>query len=187
MSKVLFATGNSRKIQEATDTLALYSISVEPVKIEIDEIQHVDPAEITKAKARAAYSVTHQPVVVSDTSWSIPALGGFPGGYMKDVAAWWQQEDWHALMQRHADKTIYCLEHVAYCDGDTVMHFEERYTGHFIDEPRGALEDYESFESLVVLYGEQTMAEQLEAGNIASAGEELGHWRQFGEWYSHKK
>lgn len=184
MSKIVFATGNSRKIQEANDTLASYGITVESIKIDIDEIQHEDPAEITKAKARAAYAVTHQPVVVSDTSWSIPALGGFPAGYMKDIAAWWQQEDWQSVMARHEDKTIYCLEHVAYCDGDTVMHFEQRYTGHFIDTPRGKLEDYESFESLVILYGNKTMAEQLESGDIASAGEELGHWRQFAEWYS---
>ena len=187
MKIILFATGNSRKVKEATDTLAPFGITVEPVKVEIDEIQHQDPAEITKAKARAAYAVTHQPVVVSDTSWSIPALGGFPGGYMKDIADWWAQEDWQAVMARHDDKTIYCLEHVAYSDGDTVMHFEQRYTGRFIDQPRGKLEDYESFESLVILYGDKTMAEQLESGDIASAGESLGHWQQFGEWYQTRR
>lgn len=183
MSKLLFATGNQRKIQEANQTLAPYGLTVEPIRVAIDEIQHQDPAEITKAKARAAYAVTGRPVVVSDTSWEIPALGGFPGGYMKDIGDWWQADDWIAIMARHQDRRIFCLEHVAFYDGETLQHFEERYEGHLVDQPRGREQDDESFERVVVLYGNETMAEQLERGEVASAGEELGHWRQFGAWY----
>lgn len=182
MREILFATGNGRKIAEANATLQAYDVKVSPVKIEIDEIQHSDPAEITKAKARAAYEVVHEPVVVSDTSWEIPALGGFPGGYMKDVSAWLDGEDWVALMKRHEDKTIYCHEHVAYFDGEQLEHFVASYRGEMIDEARGRVEDFESFEQVTVLYGDKTMAEQLEAGEIASAGEVLEHWRMFGEW-----
>lgn len=184
MKRILFATGNSRKISEATATLQSYNIEVAPVKVEIDEIQHHDPAEITKAKARASYEVTHEPVVVSDTSWEVPALGGFPGGYMKDTSAWLDTDDWLALMARHDDKTIYCHEHVAYFDGEQLQHFVSTYKGKFIDEARGRIDPYESFERAVILYGDQTMAEQLAAGNIASAGESLQHWKQFGEWYT---
>jgi non-canonical purine NTP pyrophosphatase (RdgB/HAM1 family) len=183
MYKVLFATGNSRKIEEATTTLSRYDIGVESITIEIDEIQHSDPAEITKAKARAAFGVTRQPTVVSDTSWEIPALGGFPGGYMKDIAAWLSAEDWLALMARHEDKTILCHEHVAYFDGNEVQHFVSTYKGRFIEQERGRVESNESFERFVILYGERTMAEQLENGDIASAGETLAHWEQFGEWF----
>ena len=68
MKHILFATGNSRKISEANETLKTYEIIVKPVKVETDEIQHHDPAEITKAKARSAYEFVHEPVVVSDTS-----------------------------------------------------------------------------------------------------------------------
>lgn len=123
MKKMLFATGNSRKIKEAGSTLAAYNIDVGSIEIDIDEIQHNDPAEITKAKARSAYEVVRKPVVVSDTSWEIPALGGFPGGYMKDISLWLDAEDWLALMARHDDKTIYCHEHVAYFDGEELQHF----------------------------------------------------------------
>lgn len=182
MTKILFATGNSRKITEASETLREYGIEVEPVKVEIDEIQHRDPVEITKAKARAAYQVVHQPVVVSDTSWEIPALGGFPGGYMKDIASWLDARDWLALMARHEDKTIYCHEHVTYFDGERLQHFQSVYTGQFIDEAKGREHPEESFERVVVLYGNQTMAGQLADGLVASAGESLDHWKQFGAW-----
>lgn len=183
MKSILFATGNSRKIAEATATLQPYRLTVEPVRVDIDEIQHHDPTEITKAKARAAYAAIGQPVVVSDTSWEIPALGGFPGGYMKDISTWLNAADWLTLMARHNDKTIYCHEHIAYCDGTDIQHFVSSYNGRFIDEARGRVDDSESFERTVILYGDKTMAEQLADGDIASAGESLDHWKQFGGWY----
>ncbi len=182
MDHILFATGNSRKITEATTTLQPYGIAVEPVTVTIDEIQHEDPAEIAKAKAKAAYAAVGKPVVVSDTSWAIPALGGFPGGYMKDTSAWLDAEDWLALMARHDDKRIICHEHVAYYDGKVLQHFVSAYTGTFVDTPRGRVDPYESIERVVSLYGNQTMAEQLAQGDIASAGEDLEHWKAFGTW-----
>jgi non-canonical purine NTP pyrophosphatase (RdgB/HAM1 family) len=184
MKEIIFATGNLRKIEEANNTLSAYGVSVKPVKIEIDEIQHNDSSEIAKAKARAAYEVVHEPVVVSDTSWEIPALGGFPCGYMKDVSSWFDANDWVSLMSRHDDKTIYCHEHVVYFDGENLQQFVSTYMGTFVDKPRGRVDSNESFEQVVVLYGDLTMAEQLARGTIASAGEVLEHWRQFGFWYS---
>ncbi len=172
---VQFATGNARKISEARKTLEKYNIGVTAISIEIDEIQHHDPVEITKAKARAAYEVTHEPVVVQDTSWSIPALGNFPGGYMKDISTWFAPKDWLALMERHEDKRIFCHEHVVYFDGDNLHHFEATYEGRFINEERGRDDENESFEKTVILYGDTTMAEQLAEGGNASASEELAH------------
>jgi len=184
MRELIFATGNSRKISEATAVLKQYDVKFEACKVDIDEIQHYDCAEITKAKARAAFAVVGQPVVVSDTSWDIPALGGFPGGYMKDIANWWQSQDWLNVMAAHEDKRIFCLEHVAYFDGKILQHFEAKYEGRFISEARGRGDQSESFEKVVILYGDMTMAEQLAAGEVASAGEDLTHWKLFAEWYS---
>lgn len=186
MKKILFATGNLRKIEEANKTLSDYGIVAESIKVAIDEIQHDDSTEITKAKARSAYEMTHQPVVVSDTSWEIPVLNGFPGGYMKDVSAWLDAKDWLALMARHEDKTIYCHENIAYFDGQNLQYFVSTYKGHFISEPRGRIDPSESIEQVVILYGGLTLAEYLAKGEIASAGEELNHWKQFGEWYTNQ-
>lgn len=184
--EIVFATSNERKIIEARDTLADYDISVRPISLDIDEIQHANSSEIAKAKARAAYAAAHEPVVVSDTSWSIPALGGFPGGYMKDVSAWLQPEDWLALMARHKDRTILCHEHLAYFDGTYLEHFATTYSGIIAAGARGRVNSAESIEQVAILYGDKTMAEYLEEGGIASAGEILDHWKQFGEWYKQK-
>ncbi len=186
MAKVItFATGNGRKITEARKTLEPLGFEVKPVAIEADEIQHHDPAEITKAKARAAYEVVHVPVVVQDTSWSIPALGGFPGGYMKDVALWWQAADWIRLLDGQ-DRTIVCLEHVAYFDGENLHHFEARYQGIFVDGPKG--NNGNSIEKTVSLYDSgKTLAQMHDEGDVASASEILEHWRQFADWYNNHR
>ena len=82
------------------------------------------------------------------------------------------------------DKIFYCHEHVAYFDGEELQHFVSTYEGRFIDEARGRIDEGESFERAVILYGDKTMAEQLAQGGIASAGESLEHWKQFGEWFA---
>lgn len=180
---VAFATGNDRKIAEARRTFEKYAIICEPIAVEIDEIQHSDPAEITKAKARAAYRVLRQPVVVQDTSWDIPALGGFPGGYMKDVTRWWRAQDWVAIMAPHKDRRIFCLEHVAYFDGDSLHHFEARYEGYFVDSPRGSATASNSFEQCISLNDSETLAEMNDRGDFASASDESRHWEFFAQWY----
>lgn len=184
MSTIIFTTGNKRKVQEATETLEKFGLEVVIQPVDIDEIQHKDPAEIAKAKARAAYDVVHAPVVVQDTSWGIPALRGFPGGYMKDTAEWLTAEDWMAIMSRHDDKTILCFEHVVYFDGENLQHFQSHYQGAFVSEPRGTGEN-SSIERVVSMFDDKTMAEMHDTNQLASAGANLDHWIQFAEWYVH--
>lgn len=181
---VLFATGNKRKIHEAHVTLDKYDIDVKTISIDMDEIQHSDPSEITKAKARAAYAVLHEPVVVQDTSWNIPSLGGFPGGYMKDTANWWQAQDWMNIMAPYEDRRIICLEHVAYFDGEAIQHFEASYEGVFVISPRGSAMDNNSLEQCISLNGSETFAEMHDRGNVASADDDCEHWQLFGDWLS---
>lgn len=187
MTKILFATKNQRKINEANDTLEEYGISVETVSVKTNEIQHHDPAEITKAKARAAFDVLKAPVVVSDTSWSIPALGGFPGGYVKDVGIWWSEQDWLNIMAGHEDKSIILWEHLAYYDGKDLVYFSQSYDGAFLNKAQGPVMNEDvSFERLVSLDGTLSLAEGQ--ANRIHKGEkkQLAHWQKFGEWFNNK-
>lgn len=179
---VLFATGNKRKIHECRTVLDRYGIDVESMSVDIDEIQHHDPAEITKAKARAAYGVVSRPVVVQDTSWSIPSLGGFPGGYMKDTAQWWKAQDWMSVMAPYEDRRIICHEHIAYFDGQDIHHFESTYECVFVDSPRGNPEKNNSLELVVGTTMKETFAESHDRGAVGSDDSE--HWRIFAEWCS---
>lgn len=187
MTEILFATGNPRKIEEANNTLENYDILVKPISIEIDEIQHLDPVEITKAKARAAFALLKESIVVSDTSWSIPALGGFPGGYMKDVGMWWHEQDWLDIMARHDDRTVICQEHLAYFDGTDLVHFSQDYSGVFLKEIQGPIvHEKESFERVASLDGVHSLAQGHANAAVTGEKRQLAHWQQLGEWFNAK-
>jgi inosine/xanthosine triphosphate pyrophosphatase family protein len=181
MKEVLFATTNDRKINEANQALASFDIVTEPVQIEIDEIQHQDPTSITKAKAAAAFGMLSRPVVVSDISWSIPALGGFPGGYMKDMGLWLAEKDWLNLVAPHSDRKILCQDQIAYCDGTYAVHFSVECSGVILAEPQGSsIDPHESFGRIVSLDGVRSLSEQATAKNFAARP--MDHWVKFGQW-----
>ncbi|PID33029.1 hypothetical protein CR969_02905 [Candidatus Saccharibacteria bacterium] len=137
----VFVTGNQYKMIEAEAAFRSYGLDFEIESLDIDEIQHHEPLKITEAKARAAYEILNRPVIVHDSNWSIPALNGFPGGYMKDVDSWFEPGDFIDLMKDKADKSINLLDTIAYFDGKKLKIFVEKIQAEFIDEPRGGGQD----------------------------------------------
>lgn len=186
MSKLItFATGNPHKLEEAKSVLKDYGIVVEPLQIDIDEIQHHDPLKITEAKVKSAYEKADQPVVVNDSSWEIPALGGFPGGYMKDVVGWFTAEDFLALMKDKNDRRIILHDVVAYYDGRELKIFTFEQSGVFVSEPHSkgtSMNQVVSMEDS----GGLTIAEEFA---LRHDGAEINpshfqHWQKFGEWFT---
>ncbi|HUS60294.1 MAG TPA: RdgB/HAM1 family non-canonical purine NTP pyrophosphatase [Nevskiaceae bacterium] len=79
MKKIVFVTTNEGKIRE---TIEILGIRVQPKKLNIDEIQTLDPTECVKKKAQAAYSLVKMPILVEDTSLSFEAWGKLPGVFI---------------------------------------------------------------------------------------------------------
>jgi len=188
MSKLItFATGNPHKLEEAKSVLKGYGIVVEPLQIDIDEIQHHDPLKITEAKVKAAYEKVGQPVVVNDSSWEIPALGGFPGGYMKDVVGWFTAEDFLALMKDKNDRRIILHDVVAYCDGDKLKVFRFDRDGVFVSKPRGegvSMNQVVSMEGSGGLTIAEEFAHRCNDKNIDPTN--FQHWQKIGSWFANE-
>src|SRR6185437_9582637 len=96
-----------------------------------------DPKKIAEAKASEAFRQIGKPVVVTDTSWSIPVLCGFPGGYMKEVADWFEPKDFLHLMTGKANRSINFIETIAYQDEQQQHIFSQEFSGKFASGPRG--------------------------------------------------
>ncbi|HXH27094.1 MAG TPA: non-canonical purine NTP pyrophosphatase [Candidatus Acidoferrum sp.] len=179
MNTLLFATGNERKLFEAQLACQDFGIELEQVQLKIDEIQSHDPLAIAKHKAAEAFRQINQPVVVTDTSWNIPALGGFPGGYMKDVTAWFAPEDFISLVKTKTDKRIGFTETITYQDGAQTKLFSETYWGNITSQPRGHGPSIEQ----VAEFNGYTIAERQNQGRTSHEPKEYV-WYQFGEWFS---
>lgn len=181
---LIYVTGNQRKIAEAKTILTDgFGIDFTPQTLAIDEIQHTKPEEVTKAKARSAYQQLKQPLIVNDSSFDIPALGGFPGAYVKDVSLWFSTQDWLNLMRDKTDKTVYIHDTIVYIDEHGEQVFSHTIPCHFVDTPRG--ESRMSITQVVALdddEGEKTIAEVDEI--VAKRQSAYEHLRQFARWYT---
>jgi XTP/dITP diphosphohydrolase len=181
---LILATTNPRKVREAKTIFDEFSIKFEQKKLDIEEIQHHDPTKITEAKVRAAFTEVKKPVVVNDSSWEIPALNGFPSGYMKDVQQWFTAGDWLNLMRDKENREIILHERVGFFDGEILRIFSYELRGKFLEKPSEA--DGGSMEKLVQLDGDSgALAEHLEKmwQEEDSRPKHCDQWCEFAEWY----
>lgn len=166
--------------------LADYGIEVEQRAAEIDEIQHHDPLKITEAKARVAYELIRRPLVVNDATWRIPALNGFPGGYMRYVGEWFAPEDFLNLMASKSDRTVFRDDVTAYFDGERYVAFTAQHRGEFVRE--AAVGFGPSINSVVAMDGDdgQTLSQVFtdrQGGRAVRVGN-YADWQKFGKWYT---
>lgn len=187
MKKVYFATTSQQKALIAQTVCSEAGIELEQITLDIDEIQGEDPELIVKDKARRAYEELGKPVVVSDDSWNIPALNGFPRAYMKSINHWFSAPDFLRLMQGVKDRSVIIHQYLAYNDGKTTKIFKNDLRGQIIHEPQGKNHQSPSTEiTMLDSDNGKTIAEVFERGKDAVAArykEGSDAWHQFIEWY----
>jgi len=180
MKKVLYITGNQKKLDNAKAFLAEYNIEPESQKVESDEIQSSDAVAIAVQKARGAYAQLQQPLFVNDASWHIPALNGFPGPYMRYVVDWFNTEDLLKLMEGKTDRTIILKDTIVFKDGDTEKIFTNDVHGVLLDVPAG--EGDGPFVTKLISFDDQGLS-IAEAKVVGYSEKEKPLWQAFAEWY----
>lgn len=137
MPPIIFASGNPEKRAIAQHACDESDIKLECISLEIDEIQGEDAELIVRDKAKRAFEITGKPIVVSDDSWSIPALRGFPGPYMKSMNHWFTPEDFLKLMHGVSNRQVFLHQFLAYYDGSTFEVFTRDIPGVVTQTARG--------------------------------------------------
>lgn len=130
----VFITGNQNK----ADFLAKWlGTPIKHHKLDIDELQSLDLHEVAEHKARQAYALLKQPVLVEDASLTLAAMGRLPGTFIK----WFVEElDYDGLIrlaqslpsQEVVGKMCYALY-----DGDKLHFFDGEMRGHIAPTARG--------------------------------------------------
>lgn len=178
--KIYYITGNKYKLEHAKKFSGGFGIELTGKKLDIPEIQSKSVEEVALRKARDAWDLVKKPLVVSDSGWEIPALGGFPGPYMKDVNEWFTSEDFLNLMCDKSDRSVY-LNHVmvAVKDGAPKV-FTQKYCGTIIDEPHG---EGLSLDRIVILDGMSGTIAQNQAKGSAST-DDAPLWKSIEEYFN---
>lgn len=189
MNPIYFATTNAEKLLIAQTICTRNNLQVEQVALDIDEIQGENPELIVRDKAARAYEQFQKPVIVSDDSWNVPALNGFPGAYMKSINYWFTPEDFLRLMHGIEDRRVVLQQWLAYTDGATTTLFSNDIPGRFTTEARGPLNPKSPNMSVIELDDDngRTIAEVFGKGESAVAERyktRRDAWHGFVAWYA---
>jgi inosine triphosphate pyrophosphatase len=131
---LVLITGNQLK----ADYLAKWvGRPVPHTKLDLDEIQSLDPKVVAEHKVRRAYELIKKPVLVEDVALTFTALGRLPGTFIK-----WFLEELEleglcrladGLKHRSAEASIV----YALFDGKEIRYFEAAQKGSIAQTPSG--------------------------------------------------
>ena len=135
MEKIYFATTNEGKIAEARLILGM---DIEPIPLEIDEIQSLDPIKVALKKAKAYFKELEKPLFVEDVSLSFSSLGGLPGPYINDFSKALGNYGLIALLRGTENRTAIAQVTIVYIgENSQETIFEGKIEGEITKEPIG--------------------------------------------------
>lgn len=106
-------------------------------KLDLPEIQSLDPHEVAAHKAREAYAQLKCPVLVEDFSVRFAALGALPGPLIKWFLEELKPEGMCKLLNYYETRQAFVQDCFAYYDGGEVQIFDGTLEGSIALEPRG--------------------------------------------------
>lgn len=136
MSTVYLVTGNPNKLREWHRMLpADTQIQLEPLDVNIAEIQSLNLTEIITDKAHKAFAAATGPVIVEDISAGLDKLGGLPGPFIKYFEEALGKGALHTLAQDESTPAMLTAT-MAYYDGTTLLVASADLHGQVV-APRG--------------------------------------------------
>lgn len=182
MQNLSVITTNEDKFRTAKRVCAEFGIELTQVATyDIDEIQGEDAKKIVARKVADAFALVQEPVIVTDDSWVIPALGGFPGAYMKSINEWFALDDWARLLSGITDRTIILRQLVAYQDQHEQVIFSVDLEGVIVDTPQGESKKSPAM-ALVSFDGGKTTVAQNMIAKTSSTAHLPTVWHELGKW-----
>jgi inosine triphosphate pyrophosphatase len=79
---ITLVTGNKHKLTEWQRMIPA-AIELKSVDVDLDEIQSLDVEAVITDKAKRAYAIVGEPIIVEDVSAGLDELHGLPGSFIK--------------------------------------------------------------------------------------------------------
>lgn len=151
---IYFITGNAGKFREIQALIP----EITQLKLDLDEIQSLDPKIVIEHKLSQAASVHDGAFIVEDTSLSLECLQGLPGTMIK-----WFEETLGvagiaALAMKYENRTAVARTTIGYLSNSGTKHYFVGELAGTIVPPRGS--NGFGWDAIFMPHGyEQTMAE----------------------------
>jgi XTP/dITP diphosphohydrolase len=133
MKSLTFITGNLNKLKW---TQRYIHIPIEHKKLDLTEIQSLDPKEVIEHKVKEAYKILKKPVLVEDTSLVFHGLGRLPGPFIK----WFLEElgtNGLCKIVPKEDRSATAKVTFGMYDGKQLHFYESTQRGSIAENPRG--------------------------------------------------
>lgn len=138
--QITFVTNTEAKAREAQAILG-NDFEVTHKKIDLDELQAVYPKDVIAAKAREAFSIIKEPVLVEDTSYHLVGMKDLPGAFVHWFLDPKEKQNGCKLicdmMKGIPDKRAFAISTICYYDGEKMAIFEGRVNGTIPNDPQG--------------------------------------------------
>jgi non-canonical purine NTP pyrophosphatase (RdgB/HAM1 family) len=131
----IFISGNQHK----ADYLAKWlGAKVEHRKLDLDEIQSLDPRAVAEHKVRQAYAQVQRPVLVDDVSLTFTAMGHLPGTLIKWFLEELEPEGLCKMVDGLPTRAAVASMMYALYDGKELHTFSATISGKIAPTPRSA-------------------------------------------------
>jgi inosine triphosphate pyrophosphatase len=134
MKPLTFITGNQNKADYVARFLGE---QIAHHKLDLDELQSLDPHAVLDHKVRQAYDILKLPVLVEDVTLTLPAMGRLPGTFVK----WFLQElgvqGLCDIAQTLKSQEAIAVVRFALHDGQNIHFFEGEVHGKLVAKPKG--------------------------------------------------
>lgn len=133
-SDFVFVSGNLKKVHWLETFLGQ---KVEHHKLDLIEIQSLDPEEVIEYKAREAYKKLGRNILVDDVSLRLNALGRLPGTLIKYFLEEIGNSGICQLLDGYEDRSAVATVTYGYYNGKDFQTFVGETEGSISDEPHG--------------------------------------------------
>ncbi|MBU2612149.1 MAG: RdgB/HAM1 family non-canonical purine NTP pyrophosphatase [Nanoarchaeota archaeon] len=133
MEELYFVTGNKEKCKEVNKIL---KGKIKFANLNLNEIQSGEIYEIVKHKAKEAYKILGEKVVVEDISLYLECLNRFPGPFVKFMIASIGSEGIYKMVKNYREKTAVVRCVVCHFDGKEFKFFTGDVKGKIVS-PKG--------------------------------------------------
>ena len=159
MKTIFFVTTNPNKLEEARKVLELSNLKIEPVILELPEVQHFSQEYVVTEKLKHAYKKLKKPVFVDDTGIYFSNYADFPGTMTKFVVNSLKLEGIMRLIDEGSKAVFRTL--VGFTDGKKTIICEGKLEGQLTKKIPTNVNPIMPFSSIFVPFGEKQTLSQL--------------------------